>query len=969
MKQYFTCIFIAVVFCSLATPVFSQATYTFSTAGNWGTASNWAGGVLPPNGFASNNHIIINANCVLDIPFGVNTSSFTVNSGVTFTINAGQGILFQSEAEKTNNGTIINNGNFQNTSFLTNNGVITNNSSGFFSSGVDNYGTNSNAGTMTIWGDNFSSVNNSGDFNIINGIGTGFYMRTGSSITNTGTINIGGGFIFGIDAVFPGGTVNWISGNVSLYADLTLTLNTPLTIPVSSNLIAFGGTLVNNSTLQINGTLRVDPGGIITNNSTIDLNDGGFFEMRTNPAVLPGGTFNWNTGGALVVHSTQYTVNSPFTIPSGRLFYVTNSALLKNNSTLTNQGTLTIFSGTLTNDGTFVNDATFTNGGTCTNNVTITNNSSFTNNSLVTNNGTLHNSATLTSGLGPNIRIVNNGTLSNTSALSVGRLINNAGGIINNTGQFTINQYLNTQHTMLGTFNLNAGGNLILNSALLTLTSGTFNWNSPSTVTIAANSTNGITSGPLTIPLGCTLDILSGATFQIQNVLTLNGAISGTGSLNLQSPGNFVIPITTTLTPLLSWVTGTLTITSTGVLTLNNPLTTPSTSTLTVNAGGTLVNNSSFRNASTFTNNGTVQNSASFWNNSSGTATNNGTFVNQATGDFYNRLFFVNNGVFIDNGTMGNEFVVNNNGTIKGEGVITNDNIFNNNTGSFIAPGQSTGTLTGTLTSRPDLGNGTYICEIDGTSAGDFDVFAITTGTNLTSASLQVVWGFTPAIGNSFTILTANSLTGTFASVHIPPVSGRSFAVQYTTTSVIIVVSASFPVELTDFSAKALEKTVRLDWTTATETHNKGFFVERSADGERWQSLGFVAGQGNSIASVSYSFLDEKPFPGINYYRLLQVDFDGRETFSAIVPVTLEDRPGKLAIYPNPVAAGGECLITYPFSDEETAVFLRILDANGRQVAISNDAKRLNTTDLQPGVYWLEVRSDLGYSVGKLVVQ
>jgi len=191
------------------------------------------------------------------------------------------------------------------------------------------------------------------------------------------------------------------------------------------------------------------------------------------------------------------------------------------------------------------------------------------------------------------------------------------------------------------------------------------------------------------------------------------------------------------------------------------------------------------------------------------------------------------------------------------------------------------------------------------------------------------------------------------------------FAIGGTPTSM----GTALPVELLDFSAKTLEKTVRLDWTTATETNNKGFFIERSADGERWQSLGFVAGQGNSIASVSYSFLDEKPLPGINYYRLLQVDFDGRETFSAIVPVTLEDRPGKLSIYPNPVTAGSECLITYPFSDDEATASLRILDAIGRQVAISNDAKRLIINDLQPGVYWLEVRSDMGYSIGKLVVQ
>jgi hypothetical protein len=103
---------------------------------------------------------------------------------------------------------------------------------------------------------------------------------------------------------------------------------------------------------------------------------------------------------------------------------------------------------------------------------------------------------------------------------------------------------------------------------------------------------------------------------------------------------------------------------------------------------------------------------------------------------------------------------------------------------------------------------------------------------------------------------------------------------------------------------------------------------------------------------------------------LQQVDFDGKASFSDIVPVTMQSRLGKLSVYPNPVVAGTDCTVTHPFGDQSTTTLsLRLLDITGRQVAILPATQRLPTADLKPGIYWLEVRSALGNSVEKIVVQ
>jgi hypothetical protein len=111
------------------------------------------------------------------------------------------------------------------------------------------------------------------------------------------------------------------------------------------------------------------------------------------------------------------------------------------------------------------------------------------------------------------------------------------------------------------------------------------------------------------------------------------------------------------------------------------------------------------------------------------------------------------------------------------------------------------------------------------------------------------------------------------------------------------------PVTIISFAGERNAKVNVLHWSTSTEIKNTGFEMERSADGKNYSSIGFTsskADNGTSANTLNYSFTDQKPFTGSNYYRLKQVDKDGKFTYSSVVVL----KGGKVfeisALYPNP---------------------------------------------------------------------
>ncbi|MFZ1686875.1 MAG: hypothetical protein WAU70_05625 [Flavobacteriales bacterium] len=105
----------------------------------------------------------------------------------------------------------------------------------------------------------------------------------------------------------------------------------------------------------------------------------------------------------------------------------------------------------------------------------------------------------------------------------------------------------------------------------------------------------------------------------------------------------------------------------------------------------------------------------------------------------------------------------------------------------------------------------------------------------------------------------------------------------YFLDDVSVVPAVVLPIELIDFNAECENDAVLLNWSTATETENDHFTVERSADGDIWEAIGTVSGAGNSQQVVEYIFRDPGSTSSVGYYRLGQTEFDGSLTYSHVV--------------------------------------------------------------------------------------
>ena len=147
------------------------------------------------------------------------------------------------------------------------------------------------------------------------------------------------------------------------------------------------------------------------------------------------------------------------------------------------------------------------------------------------------------------------------------------------------------------------------------------------------------------------------------------------------------------------------------------------------------------------------------------------------------------------------------------------------------------------------------------------------------------------------------------------------------------------PVELTSFTASREGEAVALAWSTATETNNAGFDVERSTDGETFTAIGFEPGVGTTEEAQSYRFVDrDAPFATTLFYRLRQVDTDGTFEYSPVVEV--EVTPSAVALLPvapNPVVGVANLRYELP---EATAVRLQVFDLLGRRVATLADGEK-----------------------------
>ncbi len=169
-----------------------------------------------------------------------------------------------------------------------------------------------------------------------------------------------------------------------------------------------------------------------------------------------------------------------------------------------------------------------------------------------------------------------------------------------------------------------------------------------------------------------------------------------------------------------------------------------------------------------------------------------------------------------------------------------------------------------------------------------------------------------------------------------------------------VIEDCALPVELISLKAYIQEKNAIIYWQTATETNNKGFEIQKSSNGINWESIAWQAGQGNSHSLHEYTHKDSHPFFGKSYYRLKQIDFDGKYTHSEIVEVSYTG--GSISIYPNPVK---DVLYLSDFNDN-IIQNIQIYDHAGKEMSAILSDDQIDISAYAAGIYILRITTQNG---------
>ncbi|MCC6723915.1 MAG: DUF4215 domain-containing protein [Saprospiraceae bacterium] len=357
--------------------------------------------------------------------------------------------------------------------------------------------------------------------------------------------------------------------------------------------------------------------------------------------------------------------------------------------------------------------------------------------------------------------------------------------------------------------------------------------------------------------------------------------------------------------------------------------------------------------------------------NNTGSLANNGYLYIQPGGQLDNCGTFTNNGTISSEGSLINcasATIVNAaSGQISCTAEITSGALINHG-GVIVGCSPGLMTVMGDFTTDGDLN-----MELEGTTAiQQYDQLSVT-GVATLSGTMSVTFlnGFTPAVGNSFTLITYGSRVGTFSTINIP--CPACWNIDYQAGQLVLTYQSALPVELVNFTATPIEQQVQLDWQTATETNNHGFDLQRSQDAKHWESITWINGHGNSQATQNYQHMDKKPKPGTNYYRLRQVDFDGASKFSKLVQVEFEGREHKLEVLPNPNAGQFRLAlalpkgINYQVSISNTSGQTKWIQGGTSSGAFT--ISPLLDSPLPSGIYFVKASTAWGNVVKRMVVQ
>ncbi len=234
------------------------------------------------------------------------------------------------------------------------------------------------------------------------------------------------------------------------------------------------------------------------------------------------------------------------------------------------------------------------------------------------------------------------------------------------------------------------------------------------------------------------------------------------------------------------------------------------------------------------------------------------------------------------------------------------------------------------------------------------------TRTSLTSVTLTPtapISGFPPGSIVSFSVpfkttgvVTNQTYQGQIVQViplYTDPNPGNN-----TPTGVVSVQNVPLPVTFETFNADAKGCTTELSWVTVNEINNDYFNLERSIDGAKFESIARLKSQGNGAEVRNYHFVDAQPYKGKNYYRIAQVDADGKAQVTKVVEVAVDCETTNIDLFPNPVI---EAINVRGLKGDNV---IKVFSALGQLVIdepSDKETHQLKTSQLASGTYNLQV--------------
>jgi len=185
--------------------------------------------------------------------------------------------------------------------------------------------------------------------------------------------------------------------------------------------------------------------------------------------------------------------------------------------------------------------------------------------------------------------------------------------------------------------------------------------------------------------------------------------------------------------------------------------------------------------------------------------------------------------------------------------------------------------------------------------------------------------------------------------------------------------TGALPVRLKEFSATLRNGKVYLKWVTSVEKDNAFFAIEKAGPDQKFEELTRVASGGNGSGDKVYGFIDDKPLANLNYYRLSQVDVDGKRGYFETRKILNRSIRNKVTISPNPFISDLSVFITL---DKSQKISISVTDLSGKKLKTVNGIYtegsteiNIKSADLPKGIYLLKISGDNFSEIQKVIRQ